>query len=518
MGPKYKNRVLFSIFEHAMNTEIELKYIVVCDEVEKRIESTLTRLPIKCQRNTKVLTNTYFDTPDQLFRQADMGLRVRTHNNSHEQTIKTAGKVIGGLHQRPEYNVEICSPAPELSLFSNEIWQDNQNVEQLQEALVPLFTTDFNRQIWLIENQNGSKIELVYDTGNISSGSQSIEINEIELELVTGDASDLFELASALFETIMLRPGSKSKAARGYALWLNTSSDVEVTPFELIPLNHENTIIESFANGVNFGLGQLQVMVEAYIDSPSLSYLEKTVEVMALIRHGFWLFEEHLSEEHTKVRDELSYFLKIFQWVDNASHLGELTNRTGNYRKKLEYSEQLIAQLKLERRKFPNADKVIEILCSARFNNLQLRLLSLLLEFDVEQKITFSSTIQSFARKSFDEGLLLAKNAMTSETALTSELYLSHQKLVIRSLLTGSWFGSLYDKQLRLDFRNPWLDIKHGLSELHTLWVLQLQLDELEKTPEKLIRWHHGKVENLLLALEHSRETALSLEPYWRIS
>jgi len=503
-----------------MNTEIELKYIVACEEVESRIESTLSQLPISCQRTTKELSNTYFDTPDQLFRQADMGLRVRACQNTYEQTIKTAGKVVGGLHQRPEYNVDIDSTSPDLSLFPSALWQDNQNVEQLQESLVPLFSTNFLRKIWLIENKNGSKIELAYDSGSILSGSQSVDINEIELELVSGKATDLFELATKLFDSLLLRPGCKSKAARGYGLWLNTDTSVEVTPFELVPLRHDNNILQSFTSGLNFGLGQLQAMVEAYIESPSLSYLAKTLEVMALIRHGFWLFESHLNEEHIKVRDELSYFMKSFLWVDNATHLSELTNKTGNYRKKIEYSEQLISQLKIEKQKFPNESQVKEIIYSSRFNNLQLNLLALLLNFedDAEQKPQENITIQSFARKAFDESLSLAQNALTSDVPLTTEQYLSHQKLVIRSLLTGSWFGSLYDKQLRLDFRSPWLDIKHGLSELHTLWVLQEQLDALEEIPEKLIRWHHGKVENLLLAMEHSRETALGLEPYWRLS
>ena len=51
----------------------------------------------------------------------DMGLRIRSHNGHIEQTIKTAGVPIGGLHPRPEYNVDIHSAVPNLALFQQEI-------------------------------------------------------------------------------------------------------------------------------------------------------------------------------------------------------------------------------------------------------------------------------------------------------------------------------------------------------------------------------------------------------------
>ncbi len=47
------------------------------------------------------LTNCYFDTKELSFRKHDFGLRVRSKNEQREQTIKTAGQTIGGLHKRP---------------------------------------------------------------------------------------------------------------------------------------------------------------------------------------------------------------------------------------------------------------------------------------------------------------------------------------------------------------------------------------------------------------------------------
>ena len=36
-----------------------------------------------------------------------MGLRIRQENNDFTLTLKTDGKVVGGLHSRPEYNLSI---------------------------------------------------------------------------------------------------------------------------------------------------------------------------------------------------------------------------------------------------------------------------------------------------------------------------------------------------------------------------------------------------------------------------
>lgn len=55
------------------------------------------------------LTNIYFDTAQRQLRQWDMGLRIRGCDGRYEMTMKTAGQVISGLHQRPEFNVEIDS-------------------------------------------------------------------------------------------------------------------------------------------------------------------------------------------------------------------------------------------------------------------------------------------------------------------------------------------------------------------------------------------------------------------------
>ena len=131
-----------------------------------------------------------------------------------------------------------------------------------------------------------------------------------------------------------------------------------------------------------------------------------------------------------------------------------------------------------------------------------------------EQKI---NDIYVFAREKLEASLTLLMNNLMQHKKLTLTEYLSQQKLLIRSLLTGSWFGSLYSKSERLEFRDPWLDVKQGMDELHTLLILQQQLANIsEEQFEKIHAWFDSKIDSLLLALDCSRKNAMSMTPYWR--
>ena len=149
-----------------------------------------------------------------------MGLRIRSSNQAYEQTIKTAGKVVGCLHQRPEYNVALENNQLNLLLFPEHIWPEDIDLVELQLSLQVLFNTNFTRQTWLITQAN-NVIELAFDRGEIFTSSNTVKlaINELEIELVSGDEQALFTLAEQLMTILEMEPGKLSKAARGYALY-----------------------------------------------------------------------------------------------------------------------------------------------------------------------------------------------------------------------------------------------------------------------------------------------------------
>jgi triphosphatase len=208
-----------------MTIEIELKYQLSEDNKDHNaivddISAMLNIRGISFKTEKNKLVNDYFDNDNLALRKMDFGLRIRTKGLKYEQTIKTAGKVEAGLHQRPEYNVNITERCLDLSLFPTNIWPENTNVMELQTSLQVLFSTNFSRHTWLIQ-LNESVIELALDSGYICTapGQPSLVINEIEIELVSGSEQALFTLAEQLKEVVSMQPSNISKAARGYALY-----------------------------------------------------------------------------------------------------------------------------------------------------------------------------------------------------------------------------------------------------------------------------------------------------------
>ncbi|MBL4822780.1 MAG: CYTH domain-containing protein [Colwellia sp.] len=212
-----------------MTIEIELKYLLAAnhednDAVVDKITAMLAAQNSTFTLGQKQLKNNYYDNKDLALRKMDIGLRIRAVEQAveqaYEQTIKTAGKVVGCMHQRPEYNVALEGNQLNLSLFPEHIWPEHVDVLALQQSMQVIFNTNFSRQTWLI-TQASSVIELAFDRGEIftSPTVETLAINELEIELVSGDQQALFTLAEQLMTIIQMEPGKLSKAARGYALY-----------------------------------------------------------------------------------------------------------------------------------------------------------------------------------------------------------------------------------------------------------------------------------------------------------
>lgn len=499
-----------------MSTEIELKYLVFSPNAAELISTLLLEQHIEYIESSHLLANCYFDTPDLILRHHDMGLRIREKDGMLEQTIKTAGKVTGGLHQRPEFNVSVSSKQPDLSLFPIEIWAGTQQPSAIQPQLISLFSTDFKRQVWLINTVKGGVVEVVFDQGEVTSNGLVDPICEIELELVRGDVAELFDLAELFLTVLDLRPGLKSKAARGYALWQAVKPLSVLMPLTLLPLNNHNTLHDVFVNGMSALLNHLQKSVASYIEKPSLSALTIIKDTLCLMEHGFVFFEANFLTQDHEIKKEIAYFIEAFSWVEHLVYLREIINKTGNYRHKLNYSEALIAQLKLERRRFPNVEEVKQVLHSQRFNLFQLSMLRIVLS----QKTLFNKkaseiNIAEFASMQLSKSLEVLVNEIPENKPLSSENYLEKGAILNKSLHAGIWFSGLFDKAERVSYRAPWGDILEGIFELQVLCLIQEQLKRLPEQPEKLVRWQKSKVDTLVIALEFCKKSAMSSTPYW---
>lgn len=502
-----------------MATEIELKYLVEGENIASSLRDLLTSKNISFQEKTKSLKNCYFDTGDQILRSLDMGLRVRSIGESNEQTIKTAGIEVGGLHQRPEYNIDIENTFPDLSLFPTSLWRDELQRNSIQDSLTSIFTTHFERTTWLLDLPNGSQIEMAYDQGVIEVDGKAESIHEVELELVSGERENIFEFAKALFTILSMRPGVKSKAARGYALWQSTidpdvsSEIVEETQITLVPANHALSIQMMFVAGVKYALNRMQRQIDEYLSDPKLIKLGLIKESLQLISHGTGMLAPYLNKEQASVSNDVNFFIKSLDWLDDAIHMRELVTKSGNFRKKVEYSEQLLATIKIERSRLADSSNIEALFLSQRFNELQLALLEIVLQSTNSSQA--EPPISEYSSLCLEQSLEQLLAAVSTNNKKDVEYYLSLGETLEHSLLTGYWFGSLYSLEEREEYRAPWLDILQGVNELKTLNLLHKQLILLDDAPRKLVVWLDSKIENLLAALEQSKRLAVSIPPYW---
>lgn len=268
-----------------MTVEIELKFIASA-QAAAGLSAQLAAWPHQHTAPQK-LTNIYYETADNFLRRHDIGLRIRGCNQQYEMTIKTAGRVVGGVHQRPEYNVAIASPELALAEFPADIWPQGCDIGALQQALQPLFRTDFVRETWLIA-LGESEIEIGLDQGEVRAGELAEPIGEIELELKQGNTSDLLALAQQLAQHGGLRQGSLSKAARGYHL-AQGNAPFALRPLKVLKPAAKSSVEQGMIAALELALSHWQYHEELWLRGNAAAR-PAVLEAMVLVRQALVIF------------------------------------------------------------------------------------------------------------------------------------------------------------------------------------------------------------------------------------
>ncbi|HLT98380.1 MAG TPA: CYTH and CHAD domain-containing protein [Burkholderiaceae bacterium] len=154
----------------------------------------------------------YYDTANQALARAGIALRLRREGEVWIQTIKLPGP---DELSRIEWN----HPRPEavLDLSVYEGTHINALLTELADRLVCRYITHVQRLKKEVPTPTGI-VELAYDEGAIMAGGLALPIHELELEGISGDTSDLFELSREWLTEFQLILELRSKAARGDAL------------------------------------------------------------------------------------------------------------------------------------------------------------------------------------------------------------------------------------------------------------------------------------------------------------
>ncbi len=220
-----------------MNEETELK-LRVPEGAVSRLRRSPVLSALRQQRGSRRhLLTVYFDTPSLALAKRGMSLRVRHIGGRKVQGVKLAGQANGGtVIQRPELEAEIEGDAPDIARIPDESVRQMVSEAAGIEPLAPAFVSEFGRTVWPVK-LGDSDIEVALDVGEIRAGAgRSLPVSELELELKSGRADRLIELALALGRSVPISVERHSKAERGFALVTGLGAKpVRGDPVELDP-------------------------------------------------------------------------------------------------------------------------------------------------------------------------------------------------------------------------------------------------------------------------------------------
>jgi len=171
----------------------------------------------------------------------------------------------------------------------------------------------------------------------------------------------------------------------------------------------------------------------------------------------------------------------------------------------------------------PSIDDINALFQSARYNRLLLSLTTWLVDkqwrkfWGQTQLQAAEQPVAKIAKRLFNKDWQNLDKLLPKEQTLTAQDYLSLRTQLENSLLSGNCLGSLFDKEERLEFRLPWLDISHGMYELSTLeYLKQLCGGQEDEQLAKIQQWLDQKSDYLVSAMEQSRLASFDIEPYWQ--
>nr|WP_086939736.1 inorganic triphosphatase [Thaumasiovibrio occultus] len=504
-----------------METEIELKFFVSA-QFSQYLTSKIEQYKV-LQQGVRELGNTYYDTPTNQLRQHDIGLRIRRFDDVHIQTLKTAGRVVAGLHQRPEYNAELSGNTLDLSLIPAQAWPEHFDVAALNAELHPLFSTNFSRQQWLVALNDGAQIEIAFDQGQVLANEQTDDICEVELELKSGQADALFTLARELCADGGIRLGNLSKAARGYRLASGYQGD-PVRSLSLVDITDTDSVEQVFVKSLDHALAHWHYHEQIYFERQSPNALKQIRVAIQFIMQILSVFGALVPKRGSAViRQELKWLRGELNWLDEANSIEILTEDKGHTLRKLDARKSLVKQLKKRRERLPEADDMLALFQSARYCSLLLDLSRWIISrgwqpmLDEKSKDKLVEPVKEFADQCLSYSWQELMDVLPIDSQLSAEDYIGLYTKLSRNLLTGMCFGKLYDEEVCDSFRLPWYDLLQGIEDLQQLALIGKLLDKQPdpEDREQISKWLSRKQSSLLSAMQQTRDNSLTLDAYW---
>jgi len=207
--------------------EVEAKFSLPDQEYLHRLHVTtrLAGFPL-AKGQTKVVHDTYMDTPERKILAGGYACRFRQEADGLRITLKGIGGAFGAIHKREE--MELILPAVQ----PIEEWPTcplREKMFQLSngERINPLFEMHQTRVIRSVRQLGQTIAELSLDDVHVTAGSNEQSYYELEVELKPlGNEGQLTAIAEALQQKWQLRPEHLSKFERALILLDSQSEDV----------------------------------------------------------------------------------------------------------------------------------------------------------------------------------------------------------------------------------------------------------------------------------------------------
>lgn len=239
---------------------------------------------------TGALYNQYFDTPARDLAAAKVALRVRRDGDQFIQTLKSRGQSVAGLSERNEWDWHLQQSELNLALLDDSCWPEA--LANLDKTLLqPVFTTDFQRtKVLLHWDREGEAVEVeaALDQGKVLAGEAQEEICELELEIRSGPAIALLEMALELSADLPLMPCDISKAERGYRLFDASSYDLRL---HASGWHVDNTVDEVIAGSGRQLLGHSLRLAEQYRHAGQWRLFRELTVTLTALRASFGVFD-----------------------------------------------------------------------------------------------------------------------------------------------------------------------------------------------------------------------------------
>ncbi len=264
-----------------MPVEVELKLALAPEAATRLRRSALLKGRPAVRRK---LTSLYYDTPDFALMRRGVALRVRRVGRRWIQTLKAEASAVGALSARPEWEVAVPAKRPDIALLPEAARA--LIPPEAAGALRPCFVTEFRRTAWEIGEGDG-RLELALDQGRIQAAGRSLPISEVELELLSGPAGFLFDVAEALQAAVPLQIEPRSKARRGYEL----AGAVEAAPHKARPpaIEPGEPAARAWQAMLAAALGQLVANLPGLPDGEDPEYLHQTRVAIRRLRAALGL-------------------------------------------------------------------------------------------------------------------------------------------------------------------------------------------------------------------------------------